>query len=206
MFQKTVAIVTGLVIGSMLFNAASPYLLPSNRDIENYTSYSARYDLDRPIYPTINNDTTFIDHSVMISYTDEDFMCLARNIFFEAGVESNYGKMAVAQVTLNRVKAPRWGDSICEVVFARNQFSWTRDSSKQTEIPSGPLWNESVRIATLMLKYGLRLIPLQSALFYHADYINRPSWADPAYETVKIGTHIFYDKARRDAISLATRY
>src|SRR5690606_39623061 len=41
-------------------------------------------------------------------YSLEDLHCLAKNIFHEAGVESEKGKLAVAQVTLNRVDAGRW--------------------------------------------------------------------------------------------------
>jgi len=59
--------------------------------------------------------TPWIDFSV--SNKDED--CLARNIFYEAGGESEEGKAAVAIVTINRVKDGRFGNSICGVVNQR---------------------------------------------------------------------------------------
>jgi spore germination cell wall hydrolase CwlJ-like protein len=59
--------------------------------------------------------TPWIDFSV--SNKDED--CLARNIFYEAGSESEEGKAAVAIVTINRVKDGRFGNSICGVVNQR---------------------------------------------------------------------------------------
>ena len=37
-----------------------------------------------------------------VKYTPADAECLAKNIYFEAGVESTAGKLAVANVTINR--------------------------------------------------------------------------------------------------------
>ena len=54
-----------------------------------------------------------------ILYNRKDVACLAKNIYFEAGTESMLGKMAVAQVTINRVKNGYWGDTICDVVNAK---------------------------------------------------------------------------------------
>ena len=42
--------------------------------------------------------------------------CLALNIYREAGHEPEDGKLAVALVTMNRVKAPGFPDSVCKVV------------------------------------------------------------------------------------------
>ena len=50
----------------------------------------------------------------------EDVMCMAKNIFFEAAVESTAGKLAVAQVTLNRVKLNKYPNTICDVVYEGN--------------------------------------------------------------------------------------
>ncbi len=42
--------------------------------------------------------------------------CMAKNIYFEAAVESTAGKMAVAHVTLNRVNSKRFPTTVCGVV------------------------------------------------------------------------------------------
>jgi spore germination cell wall hydrolase CwlJ-like protein len=60
-----------------------------------------------------------------ILYNSRDLKCLAQNIFFEAGTESMLGKIAVGQVTVNRVKIGHWGETVCDVVHAKDQFSWT---------------------------------------------------------------------------------
>jgi spore germination cell wall hydrolase CwlJ-like protein len=50
----------------------------------------------------------------MISY--KDIECLARNIYYEAGSESEEGKVAVGLVTLNRANNPKYPNSVCGVV------------------------------------------------------------------------------------------
>ena len=48
--------------------------------------------------------------------------CLSQNIYYEAGHESFEGKVAVAQVTMNRVEDGRFGKGVCGVVHQRNTF------------------------------------------------------------------------------------
>jgi spore germination cell wall hydrolase CwlJ-like protein len=58
--------------------------------------------------------------------------CLARNIYHEAGYEPFEGKVAVAQVTINRAESGKFPSDICQVVYQKNivyekvlcQFSW----------------------------------------------------------------------------------
>lgn len=65
----------------------------------------------------------FVERTVNLIATpflsDKDVECMAKNIFYEAGGESREGKIAVAQVTLNRAQDPRFGKTVCEVVSAR---------------------------------------------------------------------------------------
>jgi spore germination cell wall hydrolase CwlJ-like protein len=51
--------------------------------------------------------------------------CLADNIYFEARGESKAGKIGVGQVTINRVKAGTFSDSICGVVH-QHEHEWHR--------------------------------------------------------------------------------
>lgn len=54
----------------------------------------------------------FID----IKLSSKDVECLAHNIYYEAGGEPEEGKVAVAMVTINRLRDGRFGKSICSVV------------------------------------------------------------------------------------------
>jgi spore germination cell wall hydrolase CwlJ-like protein len=128
-----------------------------------------------------------------IKYTKNDLDCLTRNIYYEAGVEDHRGKFAVAHVTINRLKTGYWGDSICKVVYAKKQFSWTL--AKKLPRPNAQLWAESENIARKVLA-GHRVRGLTKSLYYHATYIKDPHWADSKHEAGQIGSHVFYNRAK----------
>lgn len=130
-----------------------------------------------------------------IAYKKIDVFCLAKNIFHEAGVEDRMGKYAVAQVTLNRIKNPKYPDTVCDVVMDRFQFSWANDRSIRWTHPKGKTWEESKQIALKVLAEGYRVRGLETANYYHADYV-KPNWKKPEAKIAKIGTHIFYASAR----------
>jgi len=135
-----------------------------------------------------------------ILYNRKDINCLAKNIYFEAGTEPMLGKMAVAQVTINRVKNGYWGDTVCDVVNAKDQFSWTSKDDHTIDKES-VAYQDSVSAAKKALAERRRLRVLKHALFYHADYV-RPNWADHTQKIGKIGTHVFYNGAKGSSLSL----
>jgi spore germination cell wall hydrolase CwlJ-like protein len=148
---------------------------------------------------TVHDDVQDIKNFIIKSnermkYTNAEFNCMAKNIYHEAGVESTQGKFAVAQVTLNRLREGRWGKDLCKVVHAKSQFSWTLYAKKRNEIPKGPLWNESKAVALAVLDGGVRVPSLQSATYYHADYIKTPVWARTVVHIKQVGQHIFYSR------------
>lgn len=130
-----------------------------------------------------------------VAYKKLDVFCLAKNIFHEAGIEDKMGKYAIAQVTLNRIKNPKYPDTVCDVVMDRFQFSWANDRKIRWTHPKGKLWEESKQIAEKVLAEGYRVKGLERANYYHADYV-KPYWKKPEAKIAKIGTHIFYASAR----------
>jgi spore germination cell wall hydrolase CwlJ-like protein len=134
-----------------------------------------------------------------INYTRNDVDCLTRNIYYEAGVEDARGKYAVAHVTVNRLKTGYWGNSICKVVYAKSQFSWTL--AKKLPKPDSQLWAESEVIARRVLA-GSRVRGLARSLYYHAVYIRDPAWADPSAELGQIGNHVFYSRAKGSNLAI----
>lgn len=133
----------------------------------------------------------FHQTSTKIKLSKQDYDCLTKNIYFESGVESLEGKVAVAQITFNRLNDGRWGDTVCKVVYAKHQFSWTKDKNKLKEIPKGKLWEESLLAANRYLN-GTRLYSLNNSTHYHADWIDTPKWALVKNPVEQIGQHIFY--------------
>lgn len=127
----------------------------------------------------------------------KELECLAINIYREAGYEPFEGKVAVAQVTMNRVESADFPNDVCGVVFEKNkfigkvvcQFSWYCDSSHRMRPINPTAYEESMVVAKKVLLEGFRLPSLTPAIFYHADYVN-PNWK---YDRItKIGVHIFY--------------
>jgi spore germination cell wall hydrolase CwlJ-like protein len=129
-----------------------------------------------------------------INYSKKDMFCMAKNIYHEAGHEPKLGKYAVAQVTINRMESPLFGDRVCEVVFEHKQFSWANRHSLRWTTPSGPAWNEAKRIAYEVLENNKRIKGMDDALFYHATYV-RPYWARTKDRLTRIGLHVFYEQA-----------
>ena len=123
--------------------------------------------------------------------------CLTRNIYWEAASEPFEGKVAVAQVTMNRLATGRFGDSVCGVIYQKNvfyervicQFSWVCESTHKTRPIHQPLWAESELVAKKVLLENFRLPGMKEALFYHATYVS-PGWKREKIQT--IGQHIFY--------------
>lgn len=131
------------------------------------------------------------DSGQRVNITQRERDCLAKNIFHEAGVEPFEGKIAVAQVTFNRLNSGRWGKDICSVVYAKKQFSWTLNQKKVNENPKGKLWRDSVAAKDAFLA-GLRIKNLAQSKHYHADYVN-PRWSKQKVVATKVGQHIFYE-------------
>lgn len=134
-----------------------------------------------------------------IKYTKNDMECLTKNIYYEARGEDHRGKLAVGNVTVNRLKTGYWGDSICMVVYAKKQFSWTL--AKKLPRPDSKLWAESEEVARKVLA-GYRVRGLTKSLYYHAIYIKDPKWADTKHEVGQIGNHVFYNRAKGSNLAM----
>ena len=123
--------------------------------------------------------------------------CLTRNIYWEAASEPFEGKVAVAQVTLNRVESGRFAPTVCGVVYQKNvfyekvvcQFSWFCEGNHKIRAVYQPMWQESELVAKKVLLENFRLPGMKNALYYHADYVNA-NWRKPRID--QIGRHIFY--------------
>lgn len=63
------------------------------------------------------------DARAAINCSDEDYNTLLRIVQAEAGVCDEKGKILVANVIINRVKSPRFPNTIRGVVYQANQFS-----------------------------------------------------------------------------------
>jgi len=134
---------------------------------------------------------------VSIREREQQLECLAKNIYYEAGNEPFEGKVAVAQVTMNRVDSGKFGNGVCGVVYQKNifyekvvcQFSWYCDRTVKLKPIHKDVYEESMEVAKKVLLEGFRLDVIKTAMYYHADYVN-PGWKKQ--KIGKIGRHIFY--------------
>jgi len=134
---------------------------------------------------------------VSIKTREKQLDCMAMNIYREAGYEPFEGKVAVAQVVMNRVNSGKFATDVCGVIYQKSvimervvcQFSWFCDSATKTRPINAAAYDESMAVAKKVLLEGFKLDILKDALYYHADYVN-PRWG---FEKIgKIGNHIFY--------------
>ena len=147
-----------------------------------------------------------------VKYTPADAECLAKNIYFEAGVESTAGKLAVANVTINRAADKNYPNTICEVVQEgihyynatkdeyfpvrdRCQFSWYCDGLLD-EPREGRTWESAQELAERVLvnHYDKALIDItDGATHYHANWMETyPNWSKKKKVMASIDRHIFY--------------
>ncbi len=131
-----------------------------------------------------------------IKHNSLDVFCMAKNIYHEARSENMLGQLAVAQVTLNRLKSKRYPNTICKVVLQRKQFSWANKRSLRWTHPRGTAWTDAKHIAKQVITGGVRVSGLDNALFYHTTAI-KPRWMKPEAKVATIGTHIFYTGANK---------
>jgi spore germination cell wall hydrolase CwlJ-like protein len=133
-----------------------------------------------------------------VESVEKNLSCLAINIYKEAANEPFEGKVAVAQVTLNRTKNPNFPNTICDVVYQKNtfmgkvvcQFSWYCDGSYKGRVVNKQAYDESYKVAKMVYLEDFKLESVKNALYYHADYVN-PNWGKK--KVTKIGAHIFYE-------------
>jgi len=145
----------------------------------------------------------------------EEMYCMSLNIYYEARGESWKGKAAVAHVTLNRVKHPKYPNTICGVVLQAKkwkerpirdmcQFAWYCDG--KTDIPQlrykaeprkGKAikpnirdWQNSVATAIQVSDGWSRDITYDATHYYNHN-LSTPSWSTVYPVTTVIGNHTF---------------
>lgn len=128
---------------------------------------------------------------------DKQLDCLAKNIYHEAKGEPFEGKVAVAQVTINRAASGQFPSDICKVVYQKNvvydkvlcQFSWYCEQATVAKPKNTAAYKECQIVARQVLLEEFRLPSLNKALYFHATHIN-PGWKREKVAT--IGGHVFY--------------
>jgi hypothetical protein len=146
-----------------------------------------------------------IDWANMV-VSKQDLLCLALNDYWEARGEATRGRVAVAQVVLNRTRDPRYPDTICGVVTENRsqkaglcQFSWYCDGREDTPYEKDA-WRASVLLAKSLLMRNNAISDLTGgALWYHNRDVN-PAWSGRLEFAVRQGDHYFYREPGPDVM------
>lgn len=130
-----------------------------------------------------------------VQIPSDDIVWLAKNIYFEARNQTEKGKLAVLNVTLNRVYSSYFPNNIKDVVTQKNsrgcQFSWYCDGEPDI-IDDVLTFNKIKSFVFKHLSEKNKIVDVTNgALYYHANYVT-PNWSYEKRKTTVIGTHIFY--------------
>lgn len=120
------------------------------------------------------------------------------------------GKIAVANVIMNRVQSKDFRDSICSVVFRQGQFSWAnkltnkltnrKASGKPLEASTSnfkplelPSYRQASEIASKAVLGALPKVVPPGTMWFTTKNI-KPSWTKKMTKVATIGNHVFYKK------------
>lgn len=109
---------------------------------------------------------------------------LARLVRAEAQNQSLNGKVAVAEVVLNRVKNDRFPDSIYDVIYQKNQFSPAANGSINQ-----PADEESIAAVEIAISSDESIV--KDALYFYNPSVVKNSWLNTLEFIVQIEQHVF---------------
>lgn len=108
---------------------------------------------------------------------------LAKLVQVEAGYEPYEGKLAVANVVMNRVQSPHFPDTLVDVIYAPNQFPPARNGLLDKTVPSA----DSIKAARAALS-GENNVP--GAVYFFNPKVN-PGKRSKVTVVKEIGNHVF---------------
>jgi spore germination cell wall hydrolase CwlJ-like protein len=140
----------------------------------------------------------------------QDVLYMTATVWGEARGEHFVGKMAVAQVIINRARRPGWwsrqagdgieDDTLAAVCVDPDQFSCWRDKQAENvrrlaagdlEMLSSPDYRSCLRAVLCALEAGIGDVT-DGSTHYHAAGA-RPGWARNLVPVKVIGNHSFYN-------------
>ena len=128
---------------------------------------------------------------------EKEIDTLARTIYGEARGESLSGRVAIANVILNRIKRKSWfGKTVKEVCLKPWQFScWNSNDPNRNKIKEvtafDKTFKECLTVAELAV-LGLLSDNTRGACHYHNNTVS-PDWARNEPTCAIIGSHLFYN-------------
>lgn len=151
------------------------------------------------LWSVINNpDIQVMQYDQLRPDVRKQVDCLADNVYFEARSEPEKGQIAVAQVTMNRVRSGKFPETVCGVVRQKTndvcQFSWWCDAkAKAQSLKRRFDWDtyEKIREIAMAVYFDEQMPDVTNgALYFHAVHVGGVN----KKQSVRIGQHIFYNR------------
>ena len=115
---------------------------------------------------------------VDINVSSKDVDCLAKNIYYEAGNEPEEGKVAVAMVTINRVRDGRFGKSVCSVVDQRTLTVRSREVTTVKMVQAGWFGQPEQHKQTTRVVQNVEVCQFS----WRCMFVHKPKDADERWE------------------------
>jgi len=125
---------------------------------------------------------------VLASVDAKSVECMAKVVLHEAANQPREGKIAVAQTLVNRLKAGRFGDSICGVVNQKGQYFRIASFHPRKDSDG---WQEAVEVAHDVLA-GQTQPVAPGAMYFRASYAPANAFFRTRERVATVGAHIFY--------------
>jgi len=132
---------------------------------------------------------------------NRDLTCLAQNIYYEAGLEVEEGRVAVGLVTINRSRDERFPSSICGVVNQKTVHSVPRTVTHTRQVTEGVVFKKTTTVTEKQTVYATHSVCQFSWRCQNVTKIkyDSPRWTnslDVARELLAGGYEEYRDKYR----------
>jgi spore germination cell wall hydrolase CwlJ-like protein len=128
----------------------------------------------------------FLLHFSLVGVSPREVNCVAEAVYYEARGEPIEGRIAVANVVMNRMRSS--GHTACSVIWKARQFAWV---GVRKPITDKEAWSDAVEIAALVYT-GLITDQVDGATHFvtraEANYL---PWFEGYRLGLLIGNHIF---------------
>lgn len=158
------------------------------------TSSNASGSMNESIQNSISNIKSTALNTENAAYSDEEVYLTAQLMHHEAHNQSYNGKVAIAEVVLNRVESSLFPNKVNDVIFQSGQFTSSRrlKNINPTEL--------ELRIAYNVLNGSLRVLNDKDVMYFRNPQITsgisastEKDWGNLEYATY-IGEHAFYSQ------------
>ena len=158
------------------------------------TSSNASGSMNESIQDSLSNIKSTALNTENATYSDEEVYLTAQLVHHEAHNQAYNGKVAVAEIVLNRVQSSLFPDKVNDVIFQNGQFSSLRrlKNINPTEL--------ELRIAYNVLNGSLRVLNDKDVMYFRNPKITsgisastKKDWGNLEYATY-IGEHAFYSQ------------